>query len=195
MSINNFITLLSFSFFLFNLVLQFGLGVKEISENRKPAARKILFQWMVMFISVFISWLIFTYILTPLSLGFFEYFMLFPITVFVILCLEKVFSLLLPAGVVQDGIFQAYTSYSGLVLTALILTLRAADTAQDALVLSLCFSSGAFFAIMLLNAVKSRGKNEKARLNKASMLLLSMALLSLVFSSIAYIAMLSPISF
>jgi Na+-translocating ferredoxin:NAD+ oxidoreductase RnfA subunit len=148
-----------------------------------------------MIISVFISWLIFTYILSPLSLGFFEYFMLFPITVSVILCLEKLFSLLLPDGVVQNGMFQPYTAYSGLVLTALILTLRTADTAQDAFVLSLCFSSGAFFAIILLDAVKLRGKNERTRLNRASLLLLSIALLSLVFSSIAYIALLRPLSF
>jgi Na+-translocating ferredoxin:NAD+ oxidoreductase RnfA subunit len=192
---DNFIMLLSFSFFLFNLVLKFGLGVKEISESCKPAAGKILFQWAVMLMSVFISWLIFTYILNPLSLGFFEYFMLFPITVFVIFCLEKVFSLLLPAGVVENGMFQSYTAYSGLVLTALILTMHAADTARDAFVLSFCFSSGAFFAIMLLGAVKLRGKNERTRLNKASMLLLSIALLSLVFSSIAYITLLKPMSF
>jgi Na+-translocating ferredoxin:NAD+ oxidoreductase RnfA subunit len=195
MSMNNFITLISFSFFSLNLVLKFGLGAKEISENHRPAPAEMLFQWAVMFITVFVSWLIFTSILSPLSLGFFEYFMLFPITVFVTFCFEKLLSLLLPAITDRNGMFQPYTAYSGLVLTALMLTLRAADTARDALVLSCCFSSGAFFAIMLLGAVRLRGKNEKVLLSEKPLLLLSIALLSLVFSSIAYIAMLKPLSF
>ncbi|MDR0662723.1 MAG: hypothetical protein LBF80_01400, partial [Spirochaetaceae bacterium] len=157
MMMNSFITLVSFSFFSFNLVLKFGLGAEEISEIRKPAPVKMFFQWAVMFITVFVCWFVFTNILSPLSLGFFEYFMLFPITVFFTHCFEKVLSLLFLAGADRDGMFEPYTAYSGLVLTALMLTLRMADTAQDALVLSCGFSSGAFFAITLLDAVRLRG--------------------------------------
>jgi electron transport complex protein RnfA len=194
---NNFITLFVFSFFSFNLVLEFGLGAREIFENQKPAISSLLFQWAIMCITVFTSWLFFTYILSPLSLGFLEYFMLFPITVFLIFCFEKLFSLLLSGRISQNGMFSIYSSYSGLVLTALILTLRFADTASDALVLSFCFSFGVFFAITLLRMIKLRGKNEKIPLilTEQPLLLLSMALLSLVFSSIAYISLLNPLSF
>ncbi|MDR3356102.1 MAG: hypothetical protein LBO04_02830 [Spirochaetaceae bacterium] len=194
---NNFIVLTVFSVFSFNLVLKFALSVKEIFENRKHPAASCLFQWLTMFITVFVSWLIFTFILSPLTLGFFEYFLLFPVTVFLTVCLENILSIIIPGNLTQNKAFSAYSSYSGLVLTALILTLRLADTTSDAMVLSLGFSSGVYFSIALLRMIKTRVKNEKILpfFSEQPLLLTSMALLSLVFSSIAYVTLLHPLSF
>jgi electron transport complex protein RnfA len=194
---NNFIVPAVFSGLTFNLVLKFGLGVKEIFENREYTVTSFLFQWLTMFITVFVSWLIFTFILSPLALGFFEYFLLFPLTVFLSFSLENMLSVLLPKNSTQNKVFSAYSSYSGLVLTALVLTLHLADTTPDALVLSFGFSSGVFFSIVLLRMIKIRIKNEKIMpvFSGQPLLLTSMALLSLVFSSIAYITLLHPLSF
>jgi Na+-translocating ferredoxin:NAD+ oxidoreductase RnfA subunit len=194
---NNFIVLAVFSGFSFNLVLRFGLGVKEIFENRKHPVAGSLFQWLIMFTTVFASWLIFTFILAPLTLGFFEYFLLFPLTVFLTVSLEKLLFMLFPGDLAQNKGFSAYSAYSGLALTALILTLRLADTTSDALILSFGFSSGVFFSIVLLRMIKIRTKNEKILPLFAGqpLMLTSMALLSLVFSSIAYITLLYPLTF
>ncbi|MDR0683524.1 MAG: hypothetical protein LBF83_00115 [Spirochaetaceae bacterium] len=194
---NNFIVPAVFSGFAFNLVLKFGLGAREIFENREHPLTNYLFQWLTMFIAVFVSWLIFTFILSPLTLGFFEYFLLFPLTVFLSFSLENMLLVLLPGNLTQHKGFSAYSSYSGLVLTALILTLRLADTTPDALILSFGFSSGVFFSIVLLRMIKIRMKNEKIMpiFSGQPLLLTSMALLSLVFSSIAYITLLYPLSF
>jgi electron transport complex protein RnfA len=194
---NNFIVLAVFSGFSFNLVLKFGLGVKEIFENREHPISGCLFQWLIMFIAVFVSWLIFTFILSPLTLGFFEYFLLLPLTVFLTVSLENVLFMLFPGNLAQNKGFSAYSSYSGLALTSLILTLRLADTTSDALILSFGFSSGVFFSIVLLRMIKVRTKNEKIMplFSGQPLMLTSMALLSLVFSSIAYITLLYPLTF
>ncbi|MDR2795110.1 MAG: hypothetical protein LBB47_00185 [Spirochaetaceae bacterium] len=194
---NNFIILAVFSGFYFNLVLKFGLGVKEIFENRANPVAGCLFQWLIMFITVFVSWLIFTFILSPLTLGFFEYFLPFPLTVFLSVGLENILSMIIPGNFQKSKGFSAYSSYSGLVLTALILTMRLADTTSDALILSFGFSFGVFFSITLLRMIKIRVKNEKTPsvFSGQPLLLTSMALLSMVFSSIAYITLLYPLNF
>jgi electron transport complex protein RnfA len=194
---NNLIILAVFSVFSFNLVLTFGLGTKEIFESGKQSIPGSLLQLPVMFITIFVSWLIFTFILSPLSLGFLQYFLLFPLTVFLAFGIETSISTLIPGYMRQNKIFSLYTSYSGLIITALILTLYLADTVMDAFVLSFCLSFSAFFAILLLRMIKLRGKNEKlpSIFSGQPILLISMALLSLVSLSIAYILVLYPLSF
>jgi electron transport complex protein RnfA len=186
---SSFIILAVFSIFSFNLVLKFGLGVKEIFEARNEKVSTNLARWVIMFITVFFSWLVFTFMLSPLGLGFFEYFLLFPLTAFLTLGLEKLFSLLTSGRFTNDNGFSAYSSYTGPILTALILTLRFADTVVDALVMSFCFPLGAFFAKLLLKMIKFRCKTENVSsvFKGQPFLLVSMALLSLVFSSIAYV--------
>ncbi|MDR0409295.1 MAG: hypothetical protein LBH18_02730 [Spirochaetaceae bacterium] len=194
---NNLIILAGFSAFLFNLALTFGLGAKEIFESREHSITVSLLQLSIMFITIFVSWIIFTFALSPLGLGFFQYFFLFPLTVFLTFGMESLSSLLIPGYMRQNRMFSFYTSYSGLILTGLLLTMYIANTAVDALVLSFCFSFGAFFAILLLRMIKLRGENEKipSIFSGQPLLLMSMALLSLVFSSIAYILLLRPLSF
>jgi electron transport complex protein RnfA len=194
---NNLIILAVFSVFSFNLVLTFGLGTKEIFENREQSITSSLLQLPVMFITIFVSWIIFTFMLSPLNLGFLQYFLLFPLTVFLAFGIETSISMLIPGYMRQNKMFSPYTSYSGLIITALILTLHLADTAMDAFVLSFCLSFSAFFAILLLRMIKLRGKNETSKkfFNGQPMLCISMALLSLVSLSIAYILVLYPLSF
>jgi electron transport complex protein RnfA len=187
-----FIVLAVFSVFSFNLVLKLGLGVREIFENRNEGAASCLPQWSVMFVTTFLLWLIFTFILSPLSLGFFEYFLLFPLTVFLALKLESLLSLLTSGRFEKNRAFFAYSSYGGLIVAALILTLRFADTVVDALILSFCLPFGAFLTKILLRMIRFRSKTENifTVFKGQPFLLVSMALLSLVFSSIAYIILL-----
>jgi Na+-translocating ferredoxin:NAD+ oxidoreductase RnfA subunit len=126
-----------------------------------------------------------------------QYFLLFPLTVFLAFGVETSISTLIPGYMRQNKMFSLYTSYSGLIITALILTLYLADTVMDAFVLSFCLSFSAFFAILLLRMIKLRGKNEKlpSIFSGQPILLISMALLSLVSLSIAYILLLYPLSF
>ncbi|MDR1148143.1 MAG: hypothetical protein LBK66_05875 [Spirochaetaceae bacterium] len=194
---NNLLILAVFSVFSFNLVLTFGLGTKEIFENRKQPITGSLLQLPIMFITVFVAWIIFTFMLSPLNLGFLRYFLLFPLTCFLTFGIETAISILIPGYIRQNRMFSLYTSYSGLIITALILTLHLADTAMDAFVLSFCLSFSAFFAILLLRMIKLRGKNEKlpSIFSGQPILCISMALLSLVSLSIAYILVLYPLSF
>jgi electron transport complex protein RnfA len=189
---SHFIVLAVFSVFSCNLFLKFGLGTREMFETREEGAASCLPQWSVMFVTVFLSWLIFTFILNPLSLGFFEYFLLFPLTVFLALRLESLLSLLTSGRFTKNKTFFVYSSYGGLIITALILTLRFADTVMDALILSFCFPLGAFFTKILLRMIRFRSKTENifSIFKGQPFLFVSMALLSLVFSSIAYILLL-----
>jgi electron transport complex protein RnfA len=194
---SDFIVLAVFSMFSFNLILKFGLGITEIFESRGEGAASDLPQWLIMFVTVFLSWLVFTFILSPLGLGLFEYFLLFPLTVFLTLGLESLLSAVTSGGFAKNRVFSAYSSYSGIILTAMILTLRLADTVTDALILSFCFPIGVFFTKILLRMIRFRGINENvpAFFKGQPLLLVSMALLSLVFSSIAYILLLYRANF
>ena len=188
---NTLAALAVFSGLSLNLLFQFGLGIRETTAITKENElfRSLLLQWLALFLSVLLIWLFFSYIISPLSLGFFQYFLLFPLTVGVSRVLEEGFNRLFPVLSGSPKVFSAKRGYAGLILVSLFLTLHLALTVTEAVVLSAGFSLGTILAMFIVLAVHKRSSMEPvpAFLRGLPLLIISLGLLSLIFSFIAAI--------
>ena len=166
----------------FNLILQFALGIKTITETHERSYPIPFFQGGVLFLGVFMLWCAFSYILAPLGLGFFEYILIFPLCAFACMGFETFFAHFLPSLVPSAKPFTPETAYNGLGALSLWLTLQLAGTPFEALVLSLCFALGAFCAMLLLHYIHKRSELETipAYLKGRPLTLIATGLLSLL---------------
>jgi electron transport complex protein RnfA len=173
-----------------NLILQFALGTggallftRDSRENPFP-----VFQTANLFVSVFVLWAAYYYILKPLSGGALEYFLLFPLSALVCLGFESLWKKLFPK---QEGdrAFSALTAYGGLVPVSLIMTIHLALTVFDAAVLAFSFALGCFLALLILGEIRRRSSLEQVPryLRGAPLVLISMGLLSMIFAVAAWI--------
>jgi electron transport complex protein RnfA len=179
----------------FNLVLQFGLGLRDIRAGMRQKHTVSLFQALVLFVSVFILWPVFNYLLIPL--GGVEYILLFPLSVLVCMGFEWLGARFLPRAasrfaplaplLPKASGFSAASAYNGLALTALFLTLRLAASPGEALLLSLGFSAGTLGVSHLLSAISERSSLEPVPsfLRNTPLMLIALGILSLVFSALA----------
>jgi electron transport complex protein RnfA len=171
-----------FSGLAMNLFLQCGLGMRAAA--REGETQVPLFQIGLVFVSVLLLWILFSYIL---PLGFFKYLLLFPLSALVYAALERLFFrffLKKPAPPAHSFCF-----CDGLTAAALFLTLHLASGFIEAAVLSLGFSLGILLSLLILAEIRRRSRMEAVpRLLRGSPLaLISMGLLSLIFSSAALI--------
>ncbi|MDR1949541.1 MAG: hypothetical protein LBQ38_09120 [Spirochaetaceae bacterium] len=182
------VVLVVFSGLSLNPLLQFGLGIRNFETEGQKPVRYALFQWIVLFVTVLLLWLFFTYILSPLSLGFLEYLLIFPLTVAAGQGFEMAARRVIPPPADQPKM-PVISAYDGLAIAALFLTLRLASSFAGAVVLSLGFSLGSFLSARILNAIYKRSSTEKIPpvLRGMPLLLISMGLLSLICSSVAAI--------
>jgi electron transport complex protein RnfA len=198
---NDIIILAVFSGLSLNLMLQMGLGIRDMGTRPDRIIRNILVQWGILFFSTFLFWLLFSYILSPLALGYLEYFLLFPLITVAgkgLQALSRRFlgpgSRLagrLPASLLDElspsELFPTISAYNGLIIAALILTLRLAGSFLEAAVLSLGFSLGGAAAALILRDIHRRSSLERIpfTLRGRPLLFISMGLMSLIFSSVA----------
>ncbi|GHT70417.1 hypothetical protein FACS1894110_21960 [Spirochaetia bacterium] len=192
-----------FSSLSLNLALQFGLGMRGISAGRRKNHPVPFLEAGVIFLSVFILWLFFTFVLAPLQLGFFMLFLLFPLSALVCVASEQLLAWFVrrypvpgPAaedeGPVPDGekrsprLFRAISAYDGLVPLALLLTLNVGVTPMEAAVLSLGFALGILLTALILREIRRRSSLEAVPplLKGDPITLISMGLLSLIFASV-----------
>jgi electron transport complex protein RnfA len=198
---NDMIALAVFSGFSLNLPLQMGLGIQDIGPHTERLVRNTLLQWGMLFFAVLLLWIFFSYILSPLALGYTEYFLLFPLIRAMGKGLEALLRRFPPPGIQRvlwipaqelaelpaSELFPAVAAYDGLVMTALILTLRLAGSFAEAAVLSLGFSLGGAAAVLILRGIHRRSSLERLprALRGRPLLFISMGLMSLIFSSVA----------
>ncbi|MDR0760431.1 MAG: hypothetical protein LBF74_10050 [Treponema sp.] len=198
---NGIIILAVFSGLSLNLMLQMGLGIRDMGARPERIIRNILFQWGILFFSTFLFWLLFSYVLSPLALGYLEYFVLFPLITAAgkglealsrrFLCPGSRLARRLPAPVLEElspaELFPTITAYDGLTIAAIILTLRLAGSLLEAAVLSLGFSLGGAAAAFILRDIHRRSSLERIpfTLRGRPLLFISMGLMSLIFSSAA----------
>jgi hypothetical protein len=91
-----------------NLLVQFGLGIRELvdladSESRAPAHKRewggiTSPGWIVVFATALLLWFFFTYALIAPAFGFLESFLLLPATLVVSTALNLVFAYFFPGG-------------------------------------------------------------------------------------------------
>ncbi|MDR1247765.1 MAG: hypothetical protein LBK63_00535 [Treponema sp.] len=204
-----------------NLLLQFGLGIREIidvagvkanSAERKEWGGIASPGWIVLFVTPFVLWLFFTYVLIAPAFGFLESFLLLPATLAVSAVAELIFAYFFPGGKItldpsahpprppltlrgvientgfEKALFKG-SSCNGLALASLFQTLRLALNPAEALALTLGFSLGVLLAAMILREISRRASLEAVpeSFRGDPLALISMGLLSLVFSSLSVI--------
>jgi Na+-translocating ferredoxin:NAD+ oxidoreductase RnfA subunit len=173
-----------------NMILRFALGLRSVRDGMRRNHTICLFQVLVLFVSVFMLWPVFTYLFVPL--GGLEYLLLFPCSVLACLGFERLrsrfFADFAPFAL-NEGCFSAGSAYNGLVLTALFLTLRLAASIGEALILSLGFSAGTLAVSHLFSAVHERSRFESVPpfLRNTPLMLIALGLMALVFSSLGLI--------
>jgi electron transport complex protein RnfA len=182
------ISLVVFSSFACNVILQCALGVQGIAEGQERSDPIPRVQGGILFLSVLILWVIFSYLLSPLAFGFLEYILFFPLSALVCMGLETLGDRFFPLAS-SSKLFTAHSAYNGLALISLILTLHIATNFLDALILSLSFSLSSLAVIFLLNEIRKRSALEMVPpfLRGRPIMLISMGLLSLIFTSLTVI--------
>jgi len=177
-----------------NLVLQLGIGMREIAfdEKRVPTAGAapsgIGLRLCAFFASVMVLWLAFSSARSLLPLGFLEYVLVFPASFLFFSARDRFARLFMPRLIGAGGVLWRDAAGDGAFAgAALFVMLSVAGGFLDAAALSLGFAAGALLAAAIVSEIKKRAEMEAVprRLRGAPLALVAMGLLSLVFSSVA----------
>ncbi len=169
-----------------NLVVQFGLGVRDIIGMKHYQLRFSLYQGLVLFLSIIITWLGFAYIIIPLGFGFLETLLLLPLSILFSSLIEKGLLVLLSKWI-SPANTSVFSAYNGMVFGANFFTLRVAGSFMEALIMAAGFTLGYIISMAIVQEINKRSSIEAvpAALRGAPLLLISIGLLSLVFSAAA----------
>jgi electron transport complex protein RnfA len=187
--VNNLTALAVFSGISFNLLIHLGIGIQDFNREPYRPFRFVFFQCFSLFASVMVLWCLFAYILTPLSLDFFEYFLFFPLIATLGSFWKFLFARLFPRKDSEERLSSMLSVYNALVTSALLITIRLAGSFSGALALALGFSLGFLTAVFILRAIYDRFSEETVPLPLCGtpLLLISLGLLALIFSSFSVI--------
>jgi len=161
-----------------NLLLQMGLGLRDFTLEPDRSWIYGVYQTLILTGSVMLLWLLFSYVFTPLSLGFLEYLLPFPLLALLFRGLDWVSK---QQSALSEELPQ--DSYQGWILAALFITLRLAQSPGDALAISLSFSLGNLLSVALIKNIHKRISLERLPyfLRGIPLLLISMGFLALIF--------------
>ncbi|MCL2192386.1 MAG: hypothetical protein FWB78_03185 [Treponema sp.] len=181
-----------------NLVLQLGLGIREIalaerfaSEGNGIAQRlsrpNLPLRLSAFFVSALLLWLLFSFARSLLPLGFLEYVLVFPVSIMVSHGWEYLFDHYMPGRSGSNGggakTSDVFTGGAPMAATVFV-TLAIAGSFVEALVLSIGFMFGTLLAIVVIAEIRRRAQMEAVPrwLRGAPLSIVAMGLLSLVFS-------------
>jgi electron transport complex protein RnfA len=187
--VNNLLALALFAGLSLNGFLQLGLAVRDIQGEAGRPVYLCLIQWGIILVTALALWVFFALVIFPLGLGFWEWFLLFPLSAAMCrgleFALDRFFGRFFPALMGTAWFFPARSAYGGLASAAALICLRLALSFADAAALSLGFTCGGFLAALVLNSVIKRSALEAVppSLRGMPMLLISMGLLALIGSS------------
>ncbi|MDR0399780.1 MAG: hypothetical protein LBH51_02405 [Treponema sp.] len=183
-----------------NLLVQFGLGLGLLADNGEDYPQGFRSLWAgAFFISLFFLWLLFTYVLTPLGVGFYWYLLLYPSSAAAL----GGFEILGPWGEAKffpspQGLRffpplrpPGWTEFLSL---GLLISLHLALNPLEALFLAVCFTLGLVFSFVVLQEVFRRSRFEAVPpfLRGSPLALISLGLLSLIFSSVSIVFFTRP---
>ena len=193
-----------FSSLSMNLMLQFGLGLKELVLAEKFShstgilnKKKFLTELGVLFFSILFLWIIFSLLRSLLPLGFFEFILLFPVSYLVfysiVYLLRYVRMRMYQAMAIRgqtalNGIFTDESPAGPIFCGAgLFIALNIAGNFGEALILSLGFIFGIALTTLIVSEIRRRSEMEAVPqfLRGIPLALIALGLLSLVFSSAA----------
>jgi electron transport complex protein RnfA len=176
-----------------NLVLHFGLGIRALAAEKEDNRTGRTFRATcfleggVIFLSVLVLWIVFTYLLGPLGLGFFRFILIFPLSAPVCAGFETLLRRFVPQEWGWSPVFKTVSAYEGLIPSALFLALHTATNVLEAAVLAFSFVLGILLPTFILEEIRRRAGFEAVPrfLRGSPLALLSLGLMSLVFASIA----------
>ncbi|MDR2807483.1 MAG: hypothetical protein LBB43_00570 [Spirochaetaceae bacterium] len=179
-----------FSSLAFNLVVHCGLGIREIAERQESPFFLLVIQSIILFLSVLLLGIFFSMVLVPLSLGFMQYLLFFPLSFLVCSGLETGSSLLLKKlniNLPEKHLFPLPSAYNGMVVLALIVTLHLSFRLIDTVIIALGFALGVFLSTVILFAIVRRSVLEVIPpfLQGFPFVAISAGLLSFIFTVVA----------
>jgi len=176
-----------------NLFLQFGLGLKGIAYDENIGRKELLAGTGILFVTVTLLWLIFSFAHSVFFWGVFEYIILFPVSFLVFSSLEYLVNrFILKVNTGRKGAFSLSDSLSGGPLAggalsgaALFITLNVAGNLGEAVVLALSFSGSTALVFVVVGEIRRRSGMEAVphSLRGGPLALIAMGLLSLIFTS------------
>ncbi|MDR0585954.1 MAG: hypothetical protein LBG26_01810 [Treponema sp.] len=179
-----------FSALYLNLLLCFGIGIRELVSRERSPAFHVYYPWGILFIVTPVLWLFFERL--SVFAGWFPGFLLiYPLSLFSGLGLETAMFRLFPRLGENPGVYRIGSGYNCFSLAALFLTMRLALTFGEALLLSLAFSGGAFITYLIIKEIQKRSFGEAIphSLRGNPILLVSIGLLSLIFYASALLVL------
>jgi Na+-transporting NADH:ubiquinone oxidoreductase subunit NqrE len=184
--------LMVFSGLSMNLILQLGLSLKGIALGGNVGKERLLAGAVILFVTVMLLWLIFTFARSFLFLGHFEYVALFPISSLVFTSLEYLTNRFILTNAAERETFSMGDTLSGgafaggaLASAALFLILNLSGGFFEAAFLALGFSLGVALVFVVVGEIRRRAEMEAVPrwLRGGPLALIAMGLLSLIFSS------------
>jgi electron transport complex protein RnfA len=174
-----------------NLILQFGLGLKEIAQAENTFdthidIKELSIASMILFATVILLWLFLLFIRSFLFLGLVEYVLLFPASSLVFSLLENFTdSFILKQTKKHDMIADGVLSGGAPAAVALFVTLNVAGNLFEVVVLALGFSCGMALAVVVADEIRRRSQMEMVPywLRGSPLVVIALGLLSLAFSS------------
>jgi Na+-translocating ferredoxin:NAD+ oxidoreductase RnfA subunit len=171
-----------------NLVLHTGLGLKEVFQDVHSSFSVSLLRWVSLFAVVFLLWLLWTFVFSPLSLGFFDVIFIFPLCALALYAIDKYIQK-------YESLTHFHKNENAISLSiplcvfSLFMTLRLASTVAEAALLSLFFSVGCILASLILSSILLRMRSEPVsqKITGAPLAFISNGLLALIFSAAATI--------
>ena len=168
-----------------NLILQCGLCLKNVALEEEYEKKELFSGLGIIFVTVILLWLFFSFIRLILPLGFFEYMLIFPASCLVYSCLKY---FLIRYFVRNTAIEKEQILFlGGLTSAALFISLNVAGNLVEATVTALGFTLGIAVVFIIIGEIRRRSVMESVpRLFRDGPLaLIAMGLLSLFFSSAA----------
>jgi hypothetical protein len=148
--------------FFLNLTLNFAPHV--FSGKTQIRTSGLLARCGVFALCDFILYLFWTFCLSPLSLGYIQYFLLFPAASLLCRFFEWFFfSVVFKVDrTASDGqAAPTRNAYSGMAVVTLPLLLNLAGTIPEALIFSILFPAGVFLVLMIVKAIQFRSASKK----------------------------------
>jgi electron transport complex protein RnfA len=176
-----------------NLILDFGLGIRVLAQKEEGYRKGrflcavYLLEGGLIFLSVLVLWLVFTYVLGPLRLGLFRFILIFPLSAPFCTALDALFKRFLPPKWGWSPVFGTLSACEGLVPVALLLTLYTATGFLDAVALAFCFVLGILFPALVLEEIRRRAAFEAIPryLRGSPLALITLGIVSLVSAAVA----------
>ena len=172
-----------------NLLLQLGLGARELVREPDRPWAFALARGALLFFTILFLWLVFTLIFTPFGLVFFEYLLLLPLIALIARGCDALRGFVFSrTGRLETSPADPFmpSGYYGLILTALAAVLRLAQSFGEALALTLGFTLGYLFSARLIRAVHTRTRLESppSFLKGLPLWLIAMGLLGMILSAL-----------